>query len=214
MAYRQTPETRRRLAERRMMILKATRELIAEVGFRGVRSRLVAEKAGISEGTIYRYFPTMTALYAEVFRTAALRELAASVEAADRPGPHGERLAAAVRVHVERALRRPRLAHALLAEPVSPEIEAVRLDCRHRFHLLFSEILQDGIAAGEFIPFDTELAAACITGALDEAIIWPFAKVADDARDKPVLVDFMVGFCMAGLDRFRTAGAGGLRRPA
>ena len=90
----------------------------------------------------------------------------------------------------------------------------MRLDCRHRFHLLFSEILQDGIAAGEFIPFDTELAAACITGALDEAIIWPFAKVADDARDKPVLVDFMVGFCMAGLDRFRTAGAGGLRRPA
>ena len=67
------------------MILKATRELIAEVGFRGVRSRLVAEKAGISEGTIYRYFPTMTALYAEVFRTAALRELAASFKRAWAP---------------------------------------------------------------------------------------------------------------------------------
>jgi len=203
MPYRPTEATERRKAERRSLILKAAREQIATDGFRGTRVRLVAARAGVSEGTIYRYFPSMTALFTELLRMSAMRELEVATRAATGPGPGADRLAAAVRIHLTRALKRPRLAHALLAEPVAPDVEAERLACRKGFHEMFADVMDQAIAGGEYHPFDTAMAAACITGAIDEAIIWPFAAAPDGAADNPQRIDFVVGFCMAGIAAFR-----------
>ena len=49
----------------------------------------------------------------------------------------------------ERALRRPRLAWALIAEPVDPLVDAERLAYRARYAALIAEALSQGIAAGE-----------------------------------------------------------------
>ncbi|MFD0389887.1 TetR/AcrR family transcriptional regulator [Tistrella bauzanensis] len=152
MPYRPTEATERRKAERRSLILKAAREQIAAEGFRGTRVRLVAARAGVSEGTIYRYFPSMTALFTELLRMSAMRELEVATRAATGPGPGADRLAAAVRIHLTRALKRPRLAHALLAEPVAPDVEAVRLACRKGFHEMFADVMDQAIAGGEYHP--------------------------------------------------------------
>ncbi len=49
----------------------------------------------------------------------------------------------------ERALRNPRLAWALIAEPVDPLVDAERLAYRSRYAALIAEGLRAGIAAGE-----------------------------------------------------------------
>ncbi len=52
--------------ERRQAILDAAIPLFVEQGFRGVTTRLLAQKAGVSEALLYQHFPSKEALYAEV----------------------------------------------------------------------------------------------------------------------------------------------------
>lgn len=50
-------------AATRTRLIEATRSVVREVGYAHASTRLIAETAGVSEGTIYRHFPTKTALF-------------------------------------------------------------------------------------------------------------------------------------------------------
>jgi AcrR family transcriptional regulator len=60
------------MTTKRAAILEATLELIAEHGFHGTAMSMVADKAGVGAGTIYRYFDSkedlITHLYLEIKR--------------------------------------------------------------------------------------------------------------------------------------------------
>ncbi|MGB5934949.1 MAG: helix-turn-helix domain-containing protein, partial [Ornithinimicrobium sp.] len=45
-------------------LVRATTELVAEVGYHQATTRAIAERAGVSEGTIYRHFPDKRSLFA------------------------------------------------------------------------------------------------------------------------------------------------------
>jgi AcrR family transcriptional regulator len=203
MVYRRTPKTELQKLERRARILREARASIARAGFSGSKIKEIAERAGLSEGAVYRYFPTVTNLFVEVFREVALHELEVARHAASVSGPAGDRLQSAIRSHVQRALRRPRLAYAMLAEPLAPELEATRLICRKSFHELFAQVMEEAIVASEYRPFDVQTAAACMVGALDEALIWPLAFRTGDVDFPERRIEFVVGFCMSGIAPWR-----------
>ena len=48
--------------KRRTALLEATFDVIAEVGFEGLRTRAVAERGGVNVATLHYYFPTKQAL--------------------------------------------------------------------------------------------------------------------------------------------------------
>src|SRR6516225_6759929 len=50
--------------DRRMSLLQATFDVIASAGFEGLRTRAVAERAGVNVATLHYYFPTKQALIA------------------------------------------------------------------------------------------------------------------------------------------------------
>lgn len=54
-------------ADKRDEIMRAALELIAERGFHGAPMAMIADKAGVGAGTIYRYFKSKDALIAEIF---------------------------------------------------------------------------------------------------------------------------------------------------
>ena len=60
-----------------------------------------------------------------------------------------ERLEQVLATFAERALRNPRLAWALIAEPVDPLVDAERLAYRERYAAVIAEELRAGIDAGE-----------------------------------------------------------------
>lgn len=196
MVYRRTPKTELRKLERRQRILREARKLIAGAGFSGARMKDIAQLAEMSEGAIYRYFPTAIELFVEVFRTVASGELEAARQATQIVGPANVRLARALRAHLERALRRPRLAYALLAEPLAPELEGVRLLFRKSFLELFADVMREAIESDEYVAFDVHMAAACMTGALDEALIWPLAFLDETYSNRDEKIDFVVQFCL------------------
>jgi AcrR family transcriptional regulator len=55
------------MATKREAILEATRDLIAEQGFHGTAMSMIAEKADVGTGTIYRYFDSKEALITQLY---------------------------------------------------------------------------------------------------------------------------------------------------
>lgn len=66
--------------DKRAAVIQAALELVAEQGFHGTPMALVAEKAGVAAGTIYRYFESKDDLIRGIYQhleqrlTAALKE--------------------------------------------------------------------------------------------------------------------------------------------
>jgi AcrR family transcriptional regulator len=181
-----------RRAANREQILAAAHELVAEAGYGGVTMAEVARRAGMATGATYRYFPSKASLFTEVFRAAAERELELIAGIAQRTGQRpGLRLATAVDAFSRRALAAPRLAYALMAEPVDPEVDAARLENKRAYRDVFAALLEEGVAAGEFHVLDAPVAAAAIVGALQEALIGPLSDVAG-AAIVPALISFVL----------------------
>jgi AcrR family transcriptional regulator len=182
-----TPRAERRAATRDA-IVAGTLSLVAEGGYAAAAMQDVARRAGVATGSLYRHFPSKGELLARVFQEAADRELALVAEIAeDASRPPLERLAAALETFARRALAAPRMAYALMAEPVDPAVEAARLDNKRAYQRVFAALLDEAVAAKEIRALDSQLAAAAIIGAFQEALIAPLARArtargqADDA---------------------------------
>ena len=128
MAYRQTAAVEARLQDNRTRILRVARSLVSEGGWREAQVASVAAAAGIATGTVYRYFPSKAELFAEVLSAVSQREVDVLAEIAATHDSALGRLRSAVATFVRRAMRNPRLAYALIAEPCDKE----RGDTRHR----------------------------------------------------------------------------------
>jgi AcrR family transcriptional regulator len=175
MVYRRTEKVVRRLAQRQAAIVAAARALAAEAGMAAVQIAPVAKRAGIAAGTVYRYFPSKTELVEAVVAAVSERELAAMRRAGDAaPGPLSA-LAAVVTTLAARALARRRLAWAVIAEPVDPEIDAVRLTYRMALAGELEARLAAAIRAGQLPEQDVRVAAPALVGALLEGLVGPLA---------------------------------------
>jgi AcrR family transcriptional regulator len=194
------PRLRHRGPDKYPLILNAARRLVAQAGFREVQMSAIADAAGIAIGTLYRYFPARTDLMAELVALVAQREVDVVAEVASREGSAADRLGAAAWTFASRALRGRRMAHALVAEPVEPEIEAARLTYHRALANVFRGIIEDGIAAGEFPAQDATASADCIVGCLFEGLVSPLtnepvASAASLSRHGIAII----GFCLRGV---------------
>src|SRR5690349_14698944 len=170
MPYRRTENVARRLAEREQTILGAAHSIVGEKGMGAVQIAAVAQRADIAAGTIYRYFPSKNDLVGEVIAAAALRELVAM---------H----AAGVAAFAARALHDRRLAWAIMAEPIDPDIDALRLNFRRAIAAELEMRISTAIADGHLPEQDVRVAALAMIGALLEGLLGPLAPQAENARE-------------------------------
>ncbi|GAA6136139.1 TetR/AcrR family transcriptional regulator [Oceaniserpentilla sp. 4NH20-0058] len=175
MAYRATEHTKAKKAGTRNRILKESRLLVAEGGFQTVAVAEVAKRSDIATGTIYRHFPSKGELVAEVFRHATEHELEAVTKASQQSGNCQDRLIYAIETFAERALQSPRLAYALIAEPVDQLVEKERLSYRLAYAEAFEDVVNEGISVGEFVVQNATVTAASLVGMLSEALVGPLA---------------------------------------
>ena len=198
---------RRRGADKHPPMLKAARDLVAESGFREAQMSLIAEAAGIAIGTLYRYFPSKTELLVELVKTTAQREVDVVAGIAMRDGTALERLGAAAWTFASRALRGRRLAYALVAEPVEPDVEAARLTYHRALARVFKTIIEQGMANAEFPAQDAAASADCIVGCLFEGLVAPLTNNATaDAVQAAAHGSAIITFCLRGVS--------GLQAPA
>ncbi len=194
----------------RRRLIQVTRELLESGGYGAASVQAIADRAGLAAGALYRHFPSKAELVVEVFREAAKRDLLAMREAGNS-SDCVERLEAAVTTFAGRALSNPRLAWALVYEPVDPLVDAERLIYRREYCRHMAALLRQGIAAGELPAQDAELSAAALVGAIAEALVGPLSPLPGRRAANKDVIAPLVRFCR------RSVGApdrAGLRRVA
>lgn len=162
----------------RERLLAATLELLAEGGYGAASVAAITSRAGVASGTLYRHFASKEELFVELFRRVCSGEIDAMYAAAEVHDSPLARLDAAITTFAGRALAHPRIAWALLAEPVDTLVDAERLEYRRRYRDLVAELLVDAVAAGEIPDCDAGVLAAAIVGGVGEALVGPLATAA------------------------------------
>ena len=175
MVYRVTERRLQRDSALRERILQLGLRRVAEGGFAALTMQALADDAGIATGSLYRHFRGKGELAAEIFRRLAV--------VLRGPGAPAWRLAEGLRRFAARAWSSQRLAFALIAEPVDPEVDEQRLRYREAYAALFVELLEEGRRSGAFQLSLVPLAAACLVGAIAEALVGPLSPPARAARD-------------------------------
>lgn len=99
----------------RQRLARAALELFTTKGYHLTTTPLIARKAGVAEGTIYRHFTSKQALLNEVFRGAA--RWAQQVIGSATTGSAQERLTAVARALVDAAARDPGVIRILYLFP-------------------------------------------------------------------------------------------------
>lgn len=150
-------QRRRRKEARPQELLDAALALFVEKGFSAARAEEVAQRAGVSKGTLYLYFPSKEELLKAVIAHNLGTRISAGAEmAASFTGPSSELLrtilvdwwtqlydspsAGVFKLVITEVRNFPEIADFYLREVVEPA------------HQLLGAVLQRGIAAGEFRP--------------------------------------------------------------
>lgn len=198
MAYRPTEKTQARKAEIRQRLLDAALGLVSTGGFGALTMLAVATQAGVATGAVYKHFESKAHLCAEVFRIATEKEVAVVRETALGQGRASERLQRAIEAFALRALRNPRLAFALIAEPVDALVDAQRLRYRQAYADVFVELVAQGMRSGEFAAQTPSVSAAALVGVIAESLVGPLSWPAPDKPEQETgaLIAAIQAFCL------------------
>jgi AcrR family transcriptional regulator len=169
------PKWRRCPEDRPEQIIKAALEVFGECGLANARLQDIAERAGVSKGTIYLYFPNKEELFREMIRQTAV----AAIERAEKdnvPGTPRNQLLAFMRGY-----------WAFVRSPVFLTIYRLVLGELHQFpdlakfyahevvargQKLIAGIIRRGIDAGEFREIDPMTAARVLVALVVMNGIW------------------------------------------
>jgi AcrR family transcriptional regulator len=174
---------------RRKKILDAAAKLFGRAAYDAVQMDQVARAAGVGKPTLYRYFPSKDELFLEI-SSEAMRRLAVALEAERQVGASPpETLAAMIRLLVDTlsgqlaSLRMLTGEHSVLAERWR------RMLRRQQRPITASlrDVLEAGMAAGDFHSVDVEVAPALIIGMVRGGVVGvmeiPRQRIARSAMD-------------------------------
>ncbi|HSC58549.1 MAG TPA: TetR/AcrR family transcriptional regulator [Gemmatimonadales bacterium] len=145
------PHPTRDSAETRARLVRAALELFTTLGYRATTTALVAARAGIAEGTIYRHFGGKEELFAEVRRAAqrwGAELVRGTADVAERPVPARERLQRVGRRLLEAADREPALVRMALGQRHEPPLDERGKDAAREFREALQQVMASGKSDG------------------------------------------------------------------
>jgi AcrR family transcriptional regulator len=139
-------------SDKRKEIMQAALELIAEQGFHGAPMAMIAGRAGVGAGTIYRYFESKDTLIAEVFSDLERTVVESLMQGYSVDSPLRDRF-----IHLATRIIRYFVDHAIhfrfieqyMNSPYGLTMRRERLLGEARDIDLFRRLLQEGIERGE-----------------------------------------------------------------
>jgi AcrR family transcriptional regulator len=176
------PSGRPRSERARRAILKAANELLESEGFVAVTMEAIAERAGVSKATVYRWWPNRAAVVMDGFLSTVSSEV---------PFPHTGHAREDMRIHMRRLTEAfdgkiGRTVAALIAEgQANPELaEALRSRWLSVRRAEAREILEFGIDRGELREdLDLEVAVDVLYGPIYYRMLVGHAPLDDDFAD-------------------------------
>jgi AcrR family transcriptional regulator len=161
-------------AYKRERILEEAVKLFYERGFSGTTLDDIAGKLGVTKPFIYTHFRSKVELLEWICRPTIEMSLAAIADAAAQQGSTADRLFSGVVAFTKVVLTRQANIAVYFREEKNlsatglADINALR----KRFDRVLSDLLQEGISAGEFQIADIRVAALAIGGMVSWAYTW------------------------------------------
>lgn len=174
---RESVRWHRRKEARPQEIVDAALDMFVDSGFAATKLDDVARKAGVSKGTVYRYFENKDALFIAVVKEIVVPEVARiEKQVADYQGRTDELLRELVQgwwqsVGETRLCGIPKM---VIADAGNfPELARFFIDeVAIRMRTIFEDIIQKGIDSGEFVQCHVKNAARAIMAPMVLAAIW------------------------------------------
>lgn len=158
-------------------LVAVSRELLAEVGYERFLPVEVARRCGVSEATIYRYFPTKRALLVRVAEEWLDEVLGVEPDVAHHETSY-ERLRFVVRHAVDVIRKEPALTRFIFNElrPASDFRSSVVYQLNRRITGMVEKVLRDAVACGDFRDdVQVELLRDMIFGAIEHQA-WAYLR--------------------------------------
>jgi AcrR family transcriptional regulator len=175
---------RERSPRTRERILRATVQLMAEIGIDRVRTRAVAERAGVNPALVHYHFGSVPALVMEAAEDALLRELGPSIEVFRSGATVGDSIRAIlqwIETHGERSPGSTILAEAMVKATRSPSFRRWTTKASRRFRSAIRTRLEAAREEGGLAPdLDLDAAALVVAAALDGLL---FHRLVDPKLD-------------------------------
>jgi AcrR family transcriptional regulator len=184
-----------RREDTRTRLLRAGGEVLETGGYAAASVAAIAERAGVATGTLYRHFPSKAELFVELFRAIGDAELAAMHEAAAVTRTAADELEAVIATFAGRAMARPRLAWALVYEPLDPLVDAERVRYRRAYAQRMASFVRERVEGGELPDQDPDTTAAALIGGIVEALVSPLSPVAGGNADPDAVILALTAFC-------------------
>ncbi len=162
------------LAYKRERILEEAVKLFYERGFTGTTLDDIAAELGVTKPFIYTHFRSKTDLLAALCKPTIELSLDAVARGSKSPGTPTERLRRAMVDFTQVVLSRQANIAIYFREEknLEPAALAEINALRKKFDRLLSNLLAEGVAAGEFELKDVSLAALAIGGMVSWAYTW------------------------------------------
>jgi AcrR family transcriptional regulator len=155
----------------RQRILRATVELMAEIGIDRVRTRTIAERAGVNPALVHYHFGSIPALVMEAAEDALRRELGPSVDVFRSGATMEDSIRAIlewIKRYGERTAGSTILAEAMVKATRDPSFRRWTKRASQRFRSAILERLQAAQDAGELDPnLNLTAMAVLLAAALD-----------------------------------------------
>lgn len=186
----------------RRRVLDAARDLFDGVGFEATTIRAIAERAGVSVGSVFTTFRSKADILSEVMQDridAYFAELERVIPLLR--GSTVDRLRSVYALHCDFEMRRPKLWLAHIAAAFNPALEAGAIPAgrNERMREIIVDLLREGVERGDVCPrTDLDLAVQILHG----VYVWNYTRVADSgapAAQLTAAMDRQIGVIFEGL---------------
>lgn len=159
---------------RKEQIYSTARSLFRERGYPATTVRDIAREMNIQAGSLYAHIESKEDVLWEIVNHAADEFLAAAepIAASDLPAP--DKLRSLVRTHVTGLAERLEEATIFLHEWkfLSEERRQSVAERRRRYEELYRQVVEEGIASGDFAPTDPKIATLLVLSAVNWMPQW------------------------------------------
>lgn len=196
-------------AQRQQEILEAALKVFSQKGFKGATTKEIAAEAGISEGTIFRYFKTKKDILFGLLEPYIVKTLSDTIEQAS--GENDEVVLKAIMKNRLKLIRENiSLIRVLFTEAqFHPELrEQFVQKVIMRAAGILEQYIGQRVRTGEFRDIDPGIAARAFVGMVGVFVVWKEFLQADKyvSFDEDIVVDELVKIFLNGMRNKRAEG--------
>jgi AcrR family transcriptional regulator len=157
-------------------ILRVAAEVLSEKGYAGTTLEEVADRLDLAKASLYHYFDSKEALFSACLGTPAEELILRLSAIAQGEGPARERLRQLMVEQVRfttydnAELSRLFLRHLDWPESINGKLH----DWHVRHDAIFKQVIEAGVAAGDFVVADVTVARQCLLGAITFVPFWGY----------------------------------------